>query len=265
MKIKMRDGVALDCHRYGKGQPVVLVHGFGGIQEIWVGQVSWLVAHGYEAIVYDQRNHGASQSIAGSVQVMDLVQDLHDLIIQLHLKKPFLIGHSMGAGVVYGFLGYYPSSKLSGAIGIDQPPKMLSNAEWPYGFLDVTDDNYRTNLLKKRKVHETLNGLDDRIWQRYHPAKKQKPFRLKENLGLLVNEARADWRSALEHTQVDTLLVSSVQSPFFDYRFAETMERLNPQHIHALAVEGAGNDVEAEIPDKFNQIMGAFLKNPATF
>ena len=35
MKIKMRDGVALDCHRYGKGQPVVLVHGFGGIQEIW--------------------------------------------------------------------------------------------------------------------------------------------------------------------------------------------------------------------------------------
>ena len=72
-------------------------------------------------------------------------------------------------------------------------------------------------------------------------------------------------RSALEHTQVDTLLVSSVQSPFFDYRFAETMERLNPQHIHALAVEGAGHDVQAEIPDKFNQIMGAFLKKPATF
>ena len=43
------------------------------------------------------------------------------------------------------------------------------------------------------------------------------------------------------------------------------MERLNPQHIHALAVEGAGHDVQAEIPDKFNQIMDAFLKKPATF
>lgn len=265
MKIVMRDGVYLDCHRYGKGQPVVLVHGFGGIQEIWVGQVSWLVDHGYEAIIYDQRNHGDSQPINGSVQVMDLVYDLHDLINQLQLKKPFLIGHSMGAGVVYGFLGYYPSFELSGAMGIDQPPKMLSNANWPYGFLDATDDNYHDNLLKKRNVHETLHGLDDRVWKQYHPAKKRKPFRIKENTGLLVSEARADWRNALKYTKTETLLLSSIQSPFFDYQFAAEMERLNPQHVHAVAVDGAGHDIQAEIPDKFNQIMGAFLKNPTMF
>lgn len=265
MKIIMRDGVYLDCHRYGKGQPVILIHGFGGIQEIWVSQIKWLINHGYEAVVYDQRNHGASQSISGALPVMDLVCDLYDLIKQLKLKKPFLIGHSMGAGVVYGFLGFYPNFKLSGAIGIDQPPKMLNNEEWPYGFLDATDDNYQKTLLKKRNIHETLHGLDDAVWEQYYPAKKQKPFRLKENIKLLVSEARADWRKALKYTQVNTLLLSSIQSPFFDYHFAEAIERTNPHHIHAMAIEGAGHDIQAEIPDKFNQIMKAFLEDPATF
>lgn len=264
MKIVMRDGVQLNYHQYGKGQPVILVHGFGGIQEIWAGQIPWLVKHGYQVTVYDQRNHGASQQLLTAPQVMDLIADLHDLIIQLNIKRPYLIGHSMGASVVYGFLGCYPDFELKGAIGIDQPPRMLSNDEWKYGYLDATDENYREKLIQRRDIRETLNGLDDHVWEKYHPAKVRKPFRLKENVGLLISEARADWRNALKYTQVDTLLVSSIQSPFFDYHFAEQMKKLNPK-IHAIAVKNAGHDVQAEIPNEFNQIMGAFLANPATF
>lgn len=260
----MRDGVVLDYHQYGTGKPVVLIHGFGGIQEIWTGQIPWLVNHGYQVTVYDQRNHGASQQLANAPQVMDLIADLHDLIIQLNLKNPYLIGHSMGASVVYGFWGCNPDFKLSGAIGIDQPPRMLSNDEWPYGYLDATDDNYREKLLQRRDIRETLNGLDDRVWEKYHAAKVKKPFRLKENIGLLISEARADWRNALKYTQVDTLLVSSIQSPFFNYHFAEQMRKQNPK-IHTIAVKNAGHDIQAEVPNEFNQIMGAFLADPTTF
>lgn len=261
----MRDGVELNYQRYGHGQPVILLHGFGSIQEVWSGQIQWLVDHGYEAITYDQRNHGDSQLIVPAPRMVDLIQDLHDLIQRLNLKTPFLVGHSMGAAVIYGFLGFYPNFDIKGAIAVDQPPRMLSNQEWPYGYLDVTDDNYQSKLLERRKIHETLHGFDDAVWKTFYPAKQRKPIRVKENLQLLISEALADWRLALTNTHVHTLLLSSVQSPFFNYRYAKAMQRFNPRYLHVKTVYGAGHDVQAEIPTEFNFIMGRFLSDPVDF
>lgn len=265
MKVIMRDGVKLDYHCYGQGQPIILLHGFGSIQEVWIGQIHWLVEHGYEVITYDQRNHGDSQLITPAPRMVDLIQDLHDLIQQLNLRNPFLVGHSMGAAVIYGFLGFYPDLKIKGAIAVDQPPRMLSNQEWPYGYLDVKDDNYQKKLFERRTIHETLHGFDNTVWKQFYPVKQRKPIRIKENLQLLVSEALSDWRSALIHTNVHTLLVSSIQSPFFNYRYAEIMQQLNPYYLHVKTIYGAGHDVQAEVPLEFNSIMGRFLSDPVDF
>ena len=61
-------------------------------------------------------------------------------------------------------------------------------AQFMYGYLDVTDDNYKEKLL----VHETLHGLDDHVWSFYHLAKQNKPFNLKGNIGLFISEALKD-------------------------------------------------------------------------
>ena len=100
----MRDGVVLDYNIYGKGYPVILLHGLGAIQEIWVSQIQQLLKHHYQLIVYDQRNHGVSQQLMESPTSEDLIDDLADLIVQLKVKNPFLIGHSMGASAIYVWL-----------------------------------------------------------------------------------------------------------------------------------------------------------------
>lgn len=104
MDYQTSDGVQLNYQVAGSGQPVVLIHGFGGYQQIWCLQVPELVKQGYQVISYDQRNHGASGHTPGLDSIDRLIDDLHELLVGLKVDWPFLIGHSMGAAEIYGFL-----------------------------------------------------------------------------------------------------------------------------------------------------------------
>ena len=57
-KFKTNDGVALDYHIYGEGQPIVLIAGYSGNQATWSSQIKALVSAGMQVITYDRRNHG---------------------------------------------------------------------------------------------------------------------------------------------------------------------------------------------------------------
>lgn len=114
MDFQTSDGVQLNYQVQGTGQPVVLIHGFGGYQQIWCLQVPELLANGYQVVSYDQRNHGASGHTAGLASVDRLIADLHELLVGLNIERPFLIGHSMGAAEIYGFLQHYPDFPVRG-------------------------------------------------------------------------------------------------------------------------------------------------------
>lgn len=259
MKLQLHDQTNIDYHDYGSGQPVILIHGFGGIAEIWTGQINDLITHGYRVIVYDQRNHGNSKT-KNPTNIRLLIDDLAEIINLLNLDNPFLIGHSMGAAVIYGFLQFYPQIKIKGAICIDQSPKMLSNEHWKYGYLDVTETNYSEKLFEKRKVHETLHGLDDTVWQKYHDAKIQKEVTSIDNSHLLLSHVQADWRNSLLQAKIPLLLVAAKQSPYFDYHYAIEMQKNNSKYIEVKLVNNSGHDIQAEVPNVFNEIMLIFLK-----
>ena len=79
---------------YGKGPPVVLLHGLLGSSENW-HTVARSLAGSYRAIVPDLRNHGKSPH-SSDFNYPLLAADLRELIGALRLTKPVLVGHSMG-------------------------------------------------------------------------------------------------------------------------------------------------------------------------
>lgn len=259
MDFQTSDGACLNYQVAGKGQPVVLIHGFGGYQQIWCLQVPALLAHGYQVITYDQRNHGASSHTPGLDTVDRLIADLHELLLGLDVNRPVLVGHSMGAAEIYGFLKEYPDFPLRGAIAIDQSPKMLNTPRWPYGYMDITRASYRLKLKEHGNVRETLNGVPKRVLNQLAPEKEMFPFVRAENLPLLYDHAKRDWRSAIEGARVPLLLVTANQSPYFDGRFADVMRAANPQYVSHQAVDQSGHVVMAEQADRFNQVMLEFL------
>lgn len=259
MDFQTSDGVELNYQVEGSGQPVVLIHGFGGYQQIWCLQVPELVKQGYQVITYDQRNHGASGHTPGLDSLDRLIADLHELLVGLKLERPFLIGHSMGAAEIYGFIKQYPDFPLRGAIAIDQSPKMLNTPRWHYGYMDITRASYRLKLKQHGNVRETLNGVPKKVIDHLAPVKEMFPFVRADNLPLLYDHAKKDWRSAIEGAKVPLLLVTANQSPYFDGAFADVMMQANPDFVSHASVDQTGHVVMAEQAAKFNEIMNQFL------
>lgn len=247
----------------GHGPTVVFCHGFGSNHVVWTEQVSYLVRRGYRAVTFDMPEHG--RSVGPTVNTLEKIADeVAELVRSLNIKSIILIGHSMGAGVVWAILKYHPELNVAKVITIDQTPKMLNDENWHYGWINgdlkLTQHNFRKILTQNDYIKETLNGIDDRVWSKLYPFKQKYPFKRKENLPLLFDYAKKDWRNTVYNIKIPELSISSAKSPYFKLGYTTKMQEHN-QYIDVNIVNDTGHDIMAEKPDEFNKIMGRFLKN----
>jgi pimeloyl-ACP methyl ester carboxylesterase len=93
--------------KYGEGQPLIILHGLFGQSDNWNSLAKEFSEKGFEVYTVDQRNHGLSpHDEEMSFQAMS--EDLFELINDLNLKKPVLLGHSLGGKTVMQFAIDHP-------------------------------------------------------------------------------------------------------------------------------------------------------------
>ncbi len=85
---------------HGKGEPVVLVHGWPLSGASWEKQVPELLEAGYRVITYDRRGFGRSDQPTFGYDYDSLTGDLDQLMTKLDLRNVTLVGFSMGGGEV---------------------------------------------------------------------------------------------------------------------------------------------------------------------
>ncbi|MFT4306285.1 MAG: alpha/beta hydrolase [Microbacterium sp.] len=128
----------------GRGQAVVLIHGFPLDGESWGKQQHALLEAGYRVIAYDRRGFGASTKTATGHDYDTYAADLHRMISRLGLADVVLIGFSMGTGEIARYLSRHGSSKVSKAVFIGSlEPYLLTTPDNPDGagdqaFFDAT-------------------------------------------------------------------------------------------------------------------------------
>lgn len=88
--------------RFGRGRPVVLIHGVGMNQAVWMPQIKPLARH-HEVITYDMLGHGASPLPPEPTTLAAYADQLRDLLDALDLESAVVVGHSMGALVAMDF------------------------------------------------------------------------------------------------------------------------------------------------------------------
>lgn len=256
MHITTDDQCELNYQQTGHGPAIVFLHGFGGYQQIWGRQVDFFVRHGYQVITYDQRNHGATAFDPHLAHLSRLTRDLKNLLDQLALNRPVLIGHSMGASVIYDFLRRFPAVPLQGIVAVDQSPKLINTATWPYGFMTATRANYQ-QLLLHPNCSETSVKIDRRVFDQLATAKRQFPFDRAANRPLIADLGRQDFRSVLQSTTTPTLIITGAASPFYRPAFTQ-VARANPA-VQTVTIAHSGHVVMAEQPMAFNQAVADFL------
>jgi pimeloyl-ACP methyl ester carboxylesterase len=96
----------------GKGDAIVLIHGYLESAEIWSG-MAYKLSKGYRVITVDLPGHGRSDNCSADYTMEFLAELIKELLDKLNIRKAFITGHSLGGYVTLAFLEKYPD-RLSG-------------------------------------------------------------------------------------------------------------------------------------------------------
>ena len=101
------NGVKLHYLVAGKGDPVVLLHGFAETSHMWRPLIAKL-SDKHTVIAPDLRGFGQSSAPEGGYTKKAMAQDIHALVKSLKYDRIRLVGHDIGLMVAYAYAAQYP-------------------------------------------------------------------------------------------------------------------------------------------------------------
>lgn len=105
------DGVKLFYVDKGKGQPIVLVHGWSGDHTTFAEPIESL-SNNFRVVAYDLRGHGQSDRTDQGLTLRRFARDLKELMQHLDLSEVTLAGHSMGASTGFEYIRNHGTDRL---------------------------------------------------------------------------------------------------------------------------------------------------------
>ncbi|MBC8050469.1 MAG: alpha/beta hydrolase [Chitinophagales bacterium] len=113
------NGMRLRYWSAGSGPAVILLHGWMGKAYSW-RKVAPLLAEKATIIVPDMRGYGESDKPATGYDGLTLKEDIRALAAHLGLKRPFIVGHDMGALPAFLYAAEHPD-EVAGLGYFDEP------------------------------------------------------------------------------------------------------------------------------------------------
>src|SRR3990167_709261 len=115
-------GVSIYYEIKGAGYPMVLISGFTCDHTLWMPIANKLAEH-FQLILFDNRGVGRTQDDNAELSAELLAGDIRALVQGLGLKKPHIIGQSMGGAIAQKFASLYPEE--IGKLGL-----LVTTAKW---------------------------------------------------------------------------------------------------------------------------------------
>jgi non-heme chloroperoxidase len=129
--IKTSDGVRIHYVEAGEGKAIVFIPGWMMPGWIWQKQIDEL-SKKYRVIAVDPRSQGESDKPTYGHLPETRTRDYKELVDQLGLKHPVLIGWSMGCGELLSYVEQFGADGISGLVLVDglipakQNPEIVS-------------------------------------------------------------------------------------------------------------------------------------------
>ena len=106
------DGRRIRYLRHGEGDPIVLLHGFGGDLDNWLFNRDALAEAG-EVVAIDLPGHGGSSKEIRDAGLEELTGVLGGVLDALGLERVHLVGHSLGGAVAAAWAAEHPDRVAS--------------------------------------------------------------------------------------------------------------------------------------------------------
>jgi N-formylmaleamate deformylase len=135
----------------GNRPPVVLLHGATDNGLCWT-PVAGFLAKDYDVIMVDAQGHGLSDRLGDDFEFTDHAKQVAGLISELGIKKPYIMGHSMGAGTTVNIAVEYPD--LPKAIILEDPAWRSEE--------DIAAENSEEMIKQREAFMQALAGYGKR-------------------------------------------------------------------------------------------------------
>jgi non-heme chloroperoxidase len=263
--------VTLYYRDLGKGQPVILIHGWPLNGDSWESQINLLTENGFRCIVYDRRGFGKSEVVSHAYDYDALASDLNALIEELQLDRVILAGFSMGGGEVVRYLSTYGSSKISKAALISSIiPLVAQKPDNPEGVPQEKLDDIMTALKTDRvgflkdfhKNFYNVGLLKKSVSEGRLEADFIVSSQASGHATLKAAEAwgGTDFRAELHHITVPTLIVHGDADQIVPIGTAGKQAAKGIAHSEYVVIEGAPHGLNVTHADELNKVLLAFCK-----
>jgi len=132
------NGIQLHYVMGGKGDPVVLLHGYPQSWYEW-RHIMPALAKNYTVIAPDLRGFGDSSRPLTGYDGNTTAEDIYQLVSQLGYSNIFLVAHDVGAQTAYSYAAAHPDN-VSKLVLMDfpfpgfLPPEFGENGPWWFAF-----------------------------------------------------------------------------------------------------------------------------------
>ncbi|QHS52902.1 alpha/beta fold hydrolase [Edaphobacter sp. 12200R-103] len=268
-----RDAGNIDIYYedHGVGNPVVLIHGFPLSSRSWERQIPPLIESGHRVIVYDRRGFGrSSQTIAGYNYDV-FAEDLRKIIKHLDLKRPSLVGFSMGAGEVARYISRYGSQNVARAVFISGvPPYLAQSPENPAGLPDEVRKQIENTIRQDRLTFltgffETMYNADVLLGSRL----TEEELRYSWNIGSMASPSGTlqcvgtwwtDFRGCVTRIDVPTLIIHGDADRTIPLEGSSRLLQKAIRGSRLAIIQGAPHGLLTTHADKVNPLLVDFLR-----
>ncbi|WP_308124152.1 alpha/beta fold hydrolase [Mycolicibacterium xanthum] len=269
------DGALIRHLESGAGTPVVLLPGWSQPAQSFESQLRSL-SDRWRVVAIDHRGHGRSSTPPIGYHLHRLAADVHDVLTTHDLDGVHLLGHSMGAAVVWSYLELFGTERLRSLVFIDQMPCALRNPGWtddeaadagatmdPAGLFEFTD-------LLRGQGPDPRGGFLSDVTSPGFPAERLAWLAEQNGLfdrryaaDLIFDVATHDWRALIPHIELPTLVIAggSVNVPLASQRWIH--RRVGGSRFACVTGSGGGTHFpHLENPSAFDTAVVAFLEGP---
>jgi pimeloyl-ACP methyl ester carboxylesterase len=131
----------------GKGDPIVLLHGWPQTWYEWRNIIHELIVNNYTVIAPDMRGFGDSEKPQTGYDKKTIAEDIYQLVKKLGYSKIYLVAHDMGGPVAYSYAVAHPEDvnkmvildTLLPGFGLEEAGNFSPNGLWHLSFHAVRD------------------------------------------------------------------------------------------------------------------------------
>lgn len=245
----------------GKGEVIVLLHGFCGSSQYWERVIPFL-SSGYRVIAPDLRGHGSSDAPLGAYTIDQMADDVLSLLNALEIPQCYLFGHSMGGYITLSFAERH-AARLKGF-------GLIHSTGYPDGEEAKEKRLKSVSTIQNEGIFAFVDGLVPGLFAASTVAKAPELLVRAKEIGYktppqgavgaaMAMRERPDRRDVISAAAVPVLLVAGTEDGLIPAERTFTSDKSN---ITKATISGAGHMSMYEAPERLSEIIKDFVYSP---